>query len=174
MSFVNISACRTADPSNVWVPKNAFRPGEPFAVVLDVQVDNSVVQAGLEFDATFQINNPRDDPYSASWFILLNNGDFIGLTSVVRTWKHVPFPWGTNFTIWWSGTNTWRQSVIFRDLKKRTAFFMRKGRSTYLTRCSSPYPHRSGTKLGRLSEHGRRLARLNRPRERIRHNKPVM
>ena len=128
MSFVNISACRTADPGNVWVPKNAFRPGEPFAVVLDVQVDNSVVQAGLEFDATFQINNPRDDPYSpSSWFIILGNGDFIGLTSVVRTWKHVPFPWGTSFTIWWQ----WNQYVEavshISGLEKANGIFYAQG-----------------------------------------------
>ena len=101
MPFVNISACRTADPGNVWVPKNSFRAGEPFAVVLDVQVDSSVVQAGLDFDATFQINNPRDDPYSTSWFTIFSNGDAVGMTSVVWTWQSVAFNWGTNFTIWW-------------------------------------------------------------------------
>jgi hypothetical protein len=53
MSFVNISAVRTADPGNVWVPKNSFRPSDPFAVVLDIQVDNAVVEEGLVFDATF-------------------------------------------------------------------------------------------------------------------------
>ena len=100
MSFVNISAIRTADPGNIWVAKNSFRPSDPFAVVLDVQVDNSVVQAGLVFDATFQINNPRDDPHSTSWYTILD-GDAYGMTSVVWVWNSVSFQWGTNFAIWW-------------------------------------------------------------------------
>src|SRR6266446_4495791 len=100
MSFVNISAVRTADPGNVWVPKNSFRPNDPFAVVLDIQVDNAVVEEGLVFDATFQINNPRDDPYSTSWYTVLSSGDSVGVTSVVWTWKSVSFQWGTNFAFW--------------------------------------------------------------------------
>jgi hypothetical protein len=101
MSFVNISAVRTADPGNVWVPKNSFRPSDPFAVVLDIQVDNSVVQDGLVFDANFQIKNPCDDPYSgSSWFTVLSDGDGVGVTSVVWTWTPVSFKWGTNFSFW--------------------------------------------------------------------------
>lgn len=101
MSFVNISAVRTADPGNIWVAKNSFRPSDPFAVVLDVQVDNSVVQEGLVFDATFQINNPRNDPYTTSWYTILGSGDALEMTSVVWAWNSVSFQWGTNFAVWW-------------------------------------------------------------------------
>ena len=96
MSFVNISAIRTADPGNIWVAKNSFRPSDPFAVVLDVQVDNSVVQAGLVFDATFQINNPRDDPHSTSWYTILD-GDAYGMTSVGLGLELCFFPMGNEF-----------------------------------------------------------------------------
>ena len=102
MSFVNISAVRTADPGEVWVPKNSFRPSDPFAVVLDVQVDSSIVQEGLLFDATFQINNPRNDPYTTSWFTVLSTGDAIDMTSVVWAWGSVSFQWGTSFSVWYS------------------------------------------------------------------------
>ena len=101
MSFVNISAVRTADPGNVWIPKNSFRPADPFAVVLDVQVDSSVIQEGLVFDATFEIANPRDDPYTTSWFTITDNGDVLDMTSVVWQWSSVSFQWGTNFAVWW-------------------------------------------------------------------------
>lgn len=100
MSFVNISAVRTADPGNVWVPKNSFRPSDPFAVVLDVQVDSSIVQAGLLFDATFEIVNPRNDPYSPSWYTVIG-GDSFEMPSVVWQWDSVSFQWGTNFAVWW-------------------------------------------------------------------------
>jgi hypothetical protein len=101
MSFLNISAVRTADPNDIWQPKLSFRPTDPFAVVLDVQVDNSVIEEGLLFDATFQINNPRNDPYTTSWFTILSTGDALEMTSVVWTWNSVSFQWGTSFAVWW-------------------------------------------------------------------------
>lgn len=100
MSFVNISAVRTADPGDIWTPKNSFHPNDPFAVVLDVQVDSSVVQSGLLFDATFEIANPRDDPYTASWFTFVDD-EVLSMNSVVWQWKSVAFQWGTNFAVWW-------------------------------------------------------------------------
>lgn len=100
MALVNISAVRTADPGDIWVAKNSFRPDDPFAVVLDVQVDNSVVQSGMLFDATFEIVNPRNDPYSTSWFTF-NGGEVVEMTSVVWHWNSVAFQWGTNFAVWW-------------------------------------------------------------------------
>ena len=38
MAFANISAVRTADPTNAGVAKNSFTSTDPFAIVLDVQV----------------------------------------------------------------------------------------------------------------------------------------
>jgi hypothetical protein len=73
MPFLNISAVRTADPNDIRQPKLSFRPTDPFAVVLDVQVNNSVVQEGLLFDATFQTNNPRNDPYTTSSYTHLEH-----------------------------------------------------------------------------------------------------
>ncbi len=100
MSFINISAVRTADPGNVWVPKSAFRPSDPFAVVLEVQVDNSVIEEGLVFDAIFEIVNPRQDPYTTSWYSDMD-GTGLLMPSVVWEWDSVAFQWGTNFAVWW-------------------------------------------------------------------------
>ena len=100
MAFVNVSAVRTADPANVWVAKDSFRSSDPFAIVLDVQVDSSVVSSGLLYDAVWQIVNPRQDPYSHAWWTLLGS-EVEGIPTVDADWNSVPFQW-TNFAVWMS------------------------------------------------------------------------
>jgi hypothetical protein len=98
MAFVNLPAVRTADPVNVGVAKNSFMSNDPFAIVLDVQVDNSVVEAGLLYDVVWQIVNPRQDPYSHAWFTVFD--DVGGLMPTVDAdWNGLPFRW-TNFRVW--------------------------------------------------------------------------
>jgi hypothetical protein len=101
MSFINISAVYTADPGNVWVPKSAFMTGDPFAIVLNIQADSSLVSEGLLFDAVFQIVNPQQDPYGRAWWTYTGS-DILSMPSVDVDWDAISFQWGTNFAIWWS------------------------------------------------------------------------
>ena len=98
MAFVNVSAARTADPGNVWVAKNSFMSGDPFAIVLDVQVDSSLVSAGLLYDVVWQIVNPRQDPYNHAWWTPIA-GNIVDIPTVDRDWTSVAFQW-TNFAVW--------------------------------------------------------------------------
>jgi hypothetical protein len=99
MSFINISAIRTADPGNVWVAKNSFMSGDSFAMVIDVQVDSSIVQAGLLFDIVWQIVNPRQDPNNHAWWALIA-GNVFHIPTIDVDWNGVQFQWGTNFAVW--------------------------------------------------------------------------
>jgi hypothetical protein len=101
VAFVNVSAARTADPGNVWVAKNSFLSSEPFAIVLDVQVDSSIVAAGLLYDVVWQIVNPRQDPNNHAWWTLVGN-EIVGTPTVDADWNGVAFQW-TNFAVW----DTW-------------------------------------------------------------------
>lgn len=98
MAFVNISAVRTADPSNVWVPKDSFMSSDPYAIVLDVQVDSSVLASGLLYDVVWQIVNPRQSPYSHAWWTPIG-GSPVSMPTVDADWNGVPFQW-TNFAVW--------------------------------------------------------------------------
>jgi hypothetical protein len=99
MSFINISAAYTADPGNIWTPKPSFMVSDPFAIVLNVQVDSSVVNEGLLFDALFQIVNPQEDPYAGAWWTYTGS-DVLSMNSVDFAWNSGSFQWGTNFAIW--------------------------------------------------------------------------
>jgi len=103
MSFINISEAYTADPGNIWTPKSSFMVSDPFAIVLNVQADSSVVQEGLLFDALFQIVNPQQDPYRGAWWSF-DGEDVFAMNSVDTPWNGVAFQWGTSFVIWtwWS------------------------------------------------------------------------
>jgi len=100
MSFINISAAYTADPGDVWTPKSSFMINDPFAIVMAVQADSSVVNEGLLFDAVFQIVNPQQDPYSDAWWTDTGS-DILPMNSVDAHWNGVGFQWGTNFVIFW-------------------------------------------------------------------------
>ena len=100
MPFLNVSAAYTADPGNVWTPKSSFMVNDPFAIVMTVQADSSLVNQGLLFDAVFQIINPQQDPYVGSWWTY-DGSDVLPMNSVDVHWDGVNFQWGTNFAIWW-------------------------------------------------------------------------
>jgi hypothetical protein len=102
MAFVNVSAVRTADPANIWVAKDSFMSSDPFAIVLDVQVDSSVVSAGLLYDFVWQIVNPRQDPSSHAWWTLIGN-NIVSMPTVDTDWTGAAIQW-TNFAAWcwWS------------------------------------------------------------------------
>jgi hypothetical protein len=95
MPFVQIPAVYTADPGSVWTPKTSFVSADPFAIVMQVQVSNDVVQAGLRFDAVLQMVNPRMDPYRGSWFTI-TGGNVLSMPTKNDHWFNTAFP-GTFF-----------------------------------------------------------------------------
>ncbi|SRR6266699_3097712 len=102
MSFINITNVYTADPGDIWTAKNAFMLNDPFAIVLNIQADSSLVSEGLLFDGVFQILGPQQDPANGfPWFTLLD-GEFVMSPSRDALWNDISFQWGTDFAIWWS------------------------------------------------------------------------
>jgi hypothetical protein len=100
MSFINLSSVYTADPGNFLIPKNSFMITDPFAVVMQIQADSSIVNNGLLFDASAQIVNPRQDPTLDGWWTIAGNSVF-SMPTVDLAWESIDFKWGTNFAIWW-------------------------------------------------------------------------
>lgn len=92
----------TADPGNVWVPKNSFMSTDPFAIVMGVQVDQSVLDDGLLYDAVWQLVNPRQDPNNHAWYTLVDSS-VISMPTIDTDWTGVHFL-STNFATWhwWS------------------------------------------------------------------------
>lgn len=101
MSFINLSAAYPADPGNIWTPKTSFNTSDPFALVLNIQADSSLVNEGLLFDALFQIVNPQQDPYAGAWWTYDGN-NVMSMPTVDNMWSGASFQWGTNFAIWFS------------------------------------------------------------------------
>jgi hypothetical protein len=106
MAFVNISSVYTADPGDIWTPKNAFMLSDPFAIVLNIQADSSVVDEGLLFDAVLQIVGPQQDATGYPWWTLIN-GDVTLSPSRDVLWYNVGFQWGTDFAfyVFWESYN---------------------------------------------------------------------
>src|SRR3981189_2343655 len=100
MAFINISSVYTAAPGYIWTPKNAFMLNDPFAIVLNIQADSTVVKEGLLFDAVFQIVGPQQDLTGFPWWVIDNGNVMPSPTRDVR-WNDISFQWGTNFAIWW-------------------------------------------------------------------------
>ena len=100
MAFINISSVYTADPGDIWTPKNSFMLHDPFAIALNIQADSSLVDEGLLFDAVFQIIGPQQDAHSFAWWTIVN-GDVILSPTRDANWNNIGFQWGTNFAIWW-------------------------------------------------------------------------
>jgi hypothetical protein len=100
VAFANISAVRTADPGNAGVAKDSFMSSDPFAIVLDIQVDSSVVTSGLLADVVWQIVNPRQDPNSHAWWTY--DGGVISCPTVDVDWKGMAFNWGPVFWVFCS------------------------------------------------------------------------
>jgi hypothetical protein len=102
MSFVHIPAIYTADPGDVWTPKNSFVSSQPFAIVMRVQASGDAIRAGLRYDAIFQMVNPRQDPFRGSWFTQLSSGDAWDMPTRNSHIKDQIFKW-TDFAhwVWW-------------------------------------------------------------------------
>jgi hypothetical protein len=109
MAFIQNSVW-TADPGDIWIPKTSFMSADPFAIVMGIQVDQSVVAEGLLFDAVWQLVNPRQDPYSHAWFTAAGS-DGLAMPTVDNDWMGVNFQWGTNFAVWVSW-NQYADAVV--------------------------------------------------------------
>jgi hypothetical protein len=94
----------TATPAEVggdpFVPVTSFLPSDPFAIVMGIQVDQSVIDAGLPFDVVFQLVNPRQDVYNHAWYTVLAGLSLVPMPTVDTDWTGVNFQWGTNFAVW--------------------------------------------------------------------------
>jgi hypothetical protein len=141
MAFVNVSAARTADPGkgNVWVPKDSFMSSDPFAIVLDVQVDSSLVSSGLLYDVVWQIANPRQDPYTHAWWTPIA-GNGVGIPTVDFDWTSVAFQW-TNFAVWVSWSHYSDAASQVRGPDKFAGIFYLQG--TINVQASSLFGHSS-------------------------------
>ena len=122
MAFLNISRVYTADPGDVWTPKNAFMLNDPYAIVLNIQADSTVVQEGLLFDAVFQIVGPQQDLTGYPWWVIDNGNVMPSPTRDVR-WNNISFQWGTNFAIWWSW-NKYNDAIAHVGNAKQGVFFV--------------------------------------------------
>jgi hypothetical protein len=116
MAFIQNSIW-TADPGSPWTPKTSFMSTDPFAIVMGVQVDQSVIAQGLLFDAVWQLVNPRQDPYSHAWFTITNS-NVLSIPTVDNDWTGVSFQWGTNFAIW-DSWNQYADAVVQVDGEDR-------------------------------------------------------
>jgi hypothetical protein len=123
MSFINISAAYTADPSNIWTPKNAFMLDDPYAIVLNIQVDSSVVREGLLFDAVVQIVGPQQDLTGFPWWIIDSDGNVVPSPTRDSTWTSQKFQWGTNFAffVFW---NSYHDAIAHVGNAKQGVFFV--------------------------------------------------
>jgi hypothetical protein len=124
MAFINISSVYTADPNDVWTPKNAFMLQEPYAIVLQIQADSSVVSEGLLFDAMFQIVGPSQDLANGfPWWIIDTNGDIAPSPTRDVWWGNISFQWGTNFAIWWHW-NKYSDAIAHVANSKQGVFYV--------------------------------------------------
>jgi len=70
LTYIRITAIRTADPNDWYVAKNSFGARSPFGIAMDVEVTSSLTQIGLLYDAFLQVINPRHSPFQPhSWWL---------------------------------------------------------------------------------------------------------
>lgn len=99
MSLIQASIW-TAAPGDAFTPLNWFNLTDPFAIVMGIQVDQSVIDDGLPVNATYQVANPRQDPYNHAWYTSDNTTPMPTIDNDIQ----IPLNWGTNFAFWlWWG-----------------------------------------------------------------------
>ena len=98
MSLIQASIW-TAAAGDVWTPLNWFNLTDPFAIVMAIQIDQSVLDDGLPLNATFQVVNPRQDPYNHAWYTV-TGGNIVPMPTIDNDWEFAP-QW-TNFAAWFS------------------------------------------------------------------------
>ncbi|HEX3738589.1 MAG TPA: hypothetical protein VHV29_02580 [Terriglobales bacterium] len=102
MSEVNILGVWSADPADIFTPKPVFVSSEPFAIVIEVNLDVDPPFFSNSLTATWIMGTPRIDPYTTSWYTVLDGGDASLMPTVVFDWD---FSWdyrkrGKNFVVW--------------------------------------------------------------------------
>lgn len=123
MSFVSISAAYTADPNDVWTPKNSFLLNEPFAIVLHIQADSSLVSNKMLFDAVVQIVGPQQDLTQFPWWIIDSDGNVEPSPTRDSTWTNQSFQWGTDFAffVFW---NSYFDAIAHVGNAKQGVFYV--------------------------------------------------
>ena len=75
---------------------------DPYAIVLNIQADDSLIREGLLFDAVFQIVGPQQDlVHGYPWWVV-EGGEVLASPTRDVLWNDISFAWGANFAIWWS------------------------------------------------------------------------
>jgi hypothetical protein len=122
MAFVNISDVYTADPGDVWTPKNSFLLHDPFAIVLRVQADSSLVSKKVLFDAVVQIVGPQQDLTQFPWWIIDSNGDVQPSPTRDSTWTNRSFQFTDfAFSVFW---NSYFDAIAHVGNAKQGVFFV--------------------------------------------------
>jgi hypothetical protein len=123
MAFVNISAAYTADPNDVWTPKNSFLLNDPFSIVLHVQADSSLVSKKMLFDAVVQIVGPQQDLTQFPWWIIDSDGHVEPSPTRDSTWTNQSFEWGTDFAffVFW---NSYFDAIAHVGNAKQGVFYV--------------------------------------------------
>jgi hypothetical protein len=122
MSFINITRAYTADPADPWTPKKAFFLDDPFAIVLNIEADASIVRDRQLFDAVFQIAGPQQDVHGFAWWTI-SGGEVIACPTRDARWNNIGFDWGTNFAIWWFWPR-YRDAVLHIGNAKLGVFYV--------------------------------------------------
>jgi hypothetical protein len=92
---------------DAFTPVNWFNLTDPFAIVMGIQIDQSVIDNGWPLNATFQVVNPRQDPYNHAWYTI-TDGNIVAMPTIDNDWDFIPQeitpPLGTNFAawLWWN------------------------------------------------------------------------
>lgn len=113
MSLIQASIWTATPPElggDPWVPVNWFNLTDPFSIVMGIQIDQSVIDNGWPLNATYQVVNPRQDPYNHAWYTV-SNGNVIAMPTIDNDWEFNP-P-GTNIAawLWWSQYADFRAQV---------------------------------------------------------------
>jgi len=127
MAVINISGVWTAESTDIWTPVPSFFSALPFAMVIEIELDADPPYLDDSFSATWILGTPRQDPYTPSWFTILDSGNATLMPTVVYEWD---FEWdykkkGKNFAVFWT-FNQYSDAVsqISGDEKNNGIFYL--------------------------------------------------
>ena len=122
MAFVNISDVYTADPNDVWTPKDSFLLHDRFSIVLRIQADSSLVTKKFLFEAVVQIVGPQQDLDGGFPWWIISNGDVLPSPTRDSTWTNQSFQF-TDFAffVFW---NSYHDAIAHVGNAKQGVFYV--------------------------------------------------
>ena len=122
MAFVNISDVYTADPNDVWTPKDSFLLHDRFSIVLRIQADSSLVTKKMLFEAVVQIVGPQQDLTGFPWWIIDSNGHVQPSPTRDSTWTNQSFQFTDfAFSVFW---NSYLDAIAHVGNAKQGVFYV--------------------------------------------------